>query len=152
MLDHGVAVETELSDDAHALWPGLDAMERDALRAVERLRAGESFQKIEMPPRAAELAVGDGLQARLFLLVYEFLYLAIFDGVEVVGGDLPLFALLARFRDGGRAQQAADVISAKRRLAPLHDSTSSPYLSCNLHDHGEFGPLFVFRQGIAFLG
>ena len=50
-----------------------------------------------MPPRAAELAVGDGLETNFLLLLDDALDLAVLDRFEFGGRDLALGPLLARF-------------------------------------------------------
>src|SRR6202008_3803507 len=79
-------------------------------------------QEIELPPRAAKLAVGDRLQSGRLLLFDDVLDLAILDRFEFGGADLAFGAFLARGFERRRPQQAADMIGAKRRLGSLrHD-------------------------------
>ncbi len=66
-----------------------------------------------MPPRAAKLAVGDGLQADILLLLDDALDLPVLDRFQGVGRDLALGALRPCVMDGSGAQQAADVIGAE---------------------------------------
>src|SRR5579864_5534525 len=73
-----------------------------------------------MPPGAAEFAVGDRLQADLFLLLDDALDLAVFDRSQFDCGDVALDALLARPLQRRRAQQAADMVGAERRLGAFH--------------------------------
>ena len=112
--------EADLADDARALRPGLQALERDALLHHVALGAVQAPQEVEMPPGAAELAVGDRRKPDLLLLLDDALDLAVLDRLEVGGSDLALGALLARLLQRGRAQQAADVIGAERRLGAFH--------------------------------
>ena len=60
--------EIELARDLQALGLGLHAMELDAVRRRHALAAGQMPEEIEVPPGAAELAVGGELQADLLLL------------------------------------------------------------------------------------
>ena len=69
MLQHRVVGEAELADDARALRPRLQALECDALLHHVAFGAVEAPEEVEVPPGAAELAVGDGLQADLLLLL-----------------------------------------------------------------------------------
>ena len=69
MRDHGMAGEAELAGDARALGPRLHAGKGDALVHDIALDAVETPEEIEVPPRAAELAVGDGAQPHLLLLL-----------------------------------------------------------------------------------
>ena len=68
MLDERVALQCSLPDDLHAARLGLHAGELDALLGLVALDAAEPLEKVEMPPGAAILAVGDELHADLFLL------------------------------------------------------------------------------------
>src|SRR5205085_9639537 len=80
---------------------------------------------IEMPPGAAELAVGDGVQADVLLTLDDPLDLAVFDFLQSVGRDLTLAAFRPRLVDALRTQQAADMIGSERRLGSFHAQTSS---------------------------
>src|SRR5262245_749696 len=125
MLDHRMAREADLADDARALGPRLHARERDPLVHHVALETSEAPEKIEMPPGAAELAVGDRLQAHRLLLLDQPLDLAVFDRFELGRRDLALLALPARLFQRSRAQQAADVIGAERWLGPSHACSCS---------------------------
>ncbi len=96
------------------------------------LDAVEPPEEIEMPPGTAEFAVGDRLQADLFLFLDDLLDLAVLDRLEGGGVDLAFGALLARFFQRRRAQQAADMIGAERRFGPFD---SSPDLFGDFDDH-----------------
>src|SRR5262249_44827657 len=86
MLDHRVAVERNLADRARPLGARAHAGKRNALRHLVALDAGQAPEEIEMPPRAAELAVGDGLEPDLLLLADEPGDLAVFDVRQGRGG------------------------------------------------------------------
>src|SRR6516162_7776566 len=120
MLQHGMVRESELADDPQALRLGLYAAELNALLGFVELDAVEQAEKIEMPPRAAELAVGGKLESGLLLPGDDLLDLAILDRLELGGGDCSLLAPGACFLEGSRTQEAADVISAERRFCSLH--------------------------------
>ncbi len=81
--------------------------------------AVEAPEEIEMPPGAAEFAVGDRLQADVLLLFDDAFDLAILDRFQRIGIDFAFGAPLARFFQRGRSQQAADMIGAERRLGAL---------------------------------
>ena len=115
-----MAVKTDLADDAHRARLGLDAVELDAVVGGVALDPGQAFEEIEMPPRAPVFAVGDRLKADLFLLLDDLLDLAVLDLLELRGGDGAGLALRARVFDGRRAQDAADVVGAERRLGSFH--------------------------------
>ncbi len=90
------------------------------------LGAVEAPEKIEMPPGAAEFAVGDRLQADLFLLLDDALDLAILDLLQLRPRVIsPLAFLRARLVDRLRAQQAADMVGAERALVSLIGVVSS---------------------------
>ena len=104
---------------------GLHALKLDAVVELVDLDAVEHAEEIEVPPGAAEFAVGRALQADLLLLLDDLLDLLVLDLLQLSGVDLVLLALLARFLDRRRAQEAADVIGAKRRLVSFHWVVSS---------------------------
>src|SRR4029453_9642561 len=79
-------------------------------------------EKVEVPPGAAELAVGRKLKAKLLLLLDDVLDLAILDRLELGRRDGALFALGARFLERSGSQEAADMIGTKWRFGPLHRS------------------------------
>jgi hypothetical protein len=71
-----------------------------------------------MPPGAAELAVGDGLEADSLLHADDIDDGSVLGGTQLIGGDrVILQASLARRLDGGGTQEAADDIGAEGRLA-----------------------------------
>ena len=115
------------------------------------LDAVEAPEEVEVPPGAAELAVGDRLQADLLLLLDDALDLAVLDRLERVGADLAFGASAARLVQRGGTQQAADVVGAERRLCVHAMLTSSPHFVGDLDDHRQLRPLLVFGQDIAFL-
>ena len=121
MLDHRVVGEADLAADLDALHLGLHALELDAVVELVELDAVEHAEEIEMPPGAAEFAVGDELEPDLFLLLDDLLDLAVLDLFQLGRGDRALFALRARLLDRRGAQQAADHVGAEGRLGALHD-------------------------------
>ena len=68
-----------------------------------------------MPHGAAELAVGDAVQADLLLHVDRVADAAVLDLAQARGRDLAGRGIGARLRQLGRAQQAADMVGAERR-------------------------------------
>ena len=64
MLDMRMAGEADLADHAHAFRLGIDAGKVDALAGLIHFDAIETFVEIEMPPGAAEFAVGREPAAR----------------------------------------------------------------------------------------
>ena len=84
----------------------------------------ELFEEIDVPRHAAVFAVGDRLQSGRFLLGDGAGDFAVFDLVKSLGCDLPEGALLARGLERSAAQQAADMIGAKRWGGALHSLPS----------------------------
>jgi hypothetical protein len=80
------------------------------------LGAVKTPEEIEMPPRAAELAVGDRLQPHVLLLLDDALDLAVFDVLQRCGADLAFGALGPRLMDRCGTQQAADMVGAEGGL------------------------------------
>ena len=83
MLDHRMAREADLADDVGPLGLGLHAGELDAVLDLLHLDAVERAEEIEVPPGAAELAVGCELQAAFLLLSDDLLDLGVLDGAAV---------------------------------------------------------------------
>src|SRR5262249_61516052 len=79
MLDHRMARKSELAGDAHALVAGGDAGKCNAGIHDVAFDPVEAPEKIEVPPGAAELAVGGALQPHLLLLLDGALDLAGLD-------------------------------------------------------------------------
>ena len=119
MLEHRWPEKPRLAAERAPIARGHSG-KRDAAVHLVALDAVEPPEKVEMPPGAAELAVGDGLQAGLLLLGDDRADLAVFDLLERIGGDLAIGAALARLLQRRGAQQAADMIGAERRLGALH--------------------------------
>ena len=95
MLDHRVRPgHAELAGDLDAFVARVRPPAK-AMPAVHDVLLGavEAPEEIEMPPRAAELAVGDRLQADVLLLLDDALDLAVLDRLQRVGRDLALGAL-----------------------------------------------------------
>ncbi len=119
MFDHRMAGEIDLAGDLERLGLGLDAMEFDRRRA-DPLDALQAPEKIEMPPRAAEFAVGRELQAHLGLFLDDFLDLTVFDIFQRGGRNLAFGEFRARLFQRRGAQQAADHVGAEGRRGALH--------------------------------
>ena len=108
---------------------GLGALELHRPRVgVNVLHVLKRLKEVEVPHGAAELAVGDGLQARLLLLFHQ-----LGDGLVLGGGQR-----LARDGAGGEigarlfqrlgAQEAADDVIAVRRVRCGHGG--HPFVRC----------------------
>src|SRR5438128_10219612 len=125
MLDHRVWLRhAKLAGHLDALGPRIYRGKLHAGLHDVLLGAVETPEEIEMPPRAAELAVGDRLKADVFLPLDDALDLAVLDRLQGLRRDLALGALRPRLMDRLGSQQAADVVGAKRRFHALHPHTS----------------------------
>src|SRR5262249_45714339 len=82
MLDHRMAGKSELAGDAHPLVAGGDACKCNAGIHDVAFNAVETPEKIEVPPGATELSVGDGLQPHLLLLLDHAVDLAVLERLE----------------------------------------------------------------------
>ncbi len=132
MLEHRMAGKAELAGDAHAFIAGDDRSKSDAGVHDVPFDAVEPPEEVEMPPRAAEFAVADRLQAERFLLGNDALDLPVFNIAERGRGDLALGETLARRFQGSGAKQAADMIGAKRRFSLFHHHWS-PWRQLRAH-------------------
>lgn len=123
MLDMRMAGKTDAVDHPHALRLGFHAGKLDPGAGGIHLDAVEALIEIEVPPRAAELAVGDGAKTDLLLLLDDLFDLAVFHRLELSGCDLALVMPGACLPQGGGTQQAADMVGAERRLGAFHQIT-----------------------------
>ena len=85
----------------------------------------------------AELPVRDGRDSGLFLKRNHFADAAVLDLAPGPVGDLAPLVPLQSQLELGRAQEAADMVGAKRRLAGLHDRISESWLSSLGHGDSE---------------
>ena len=119
VLQHRVAGETHPAGDLDAFVLSLHAVKLNpALGGVGR-DAVEAFEEIEMPPGAAEFAIGRELEPDLLLLLDNLLDLAIFDLFELRRRHLAPRVFFTCLLDRRSAQQAADVVGAKWRRCSL---------------------------------
>src|ERR1700676_4920904 len=108
VIQHRMVVrKIELADDADGVMPGLHAGELDALVGMEQLAPREILEKIEMPPGAAEFAVGRELQAGRGLPGDDLFDLHVLGLAQILSRNLALLQFGARFLDARRPQQAA---------------------------------------------
>ena len=84
--------------------------------AVMGLDAVEALEKIDVEIGAPEFAVGDPPEADVFLRAHDLANAFVLDRAQRVGGQGLGEELLARLFQPLRAEVAADVIGAKRRL------------------------------------
>src|SRR5262249_20301772 len=132
MLDHGMAGEADLAGDLEAVVARGHAGKGDTGLHCIAFDAVETPEKIEMPPRAAEFAVGDRLQSDAFLFFDDVLDLVVLDCFEFIDVDFAFGVPLARRFERRRPQQAADMIGAKRRFGALGHWFCSPYFHLSL--------------------
>src|SRR5579862_113378 len=104
MLQHRVLRETELAGNARRARPRLHALKLNAVVELPDFDAVEHAVEIEMPPRAAEFAVGGDLQSDILLLLDDLLDLAILDLLKLRRVDCAFLVLGARFLQRRGAQ------------------------------------------------
>ena len=125
MLEMRMAGEIDLAIDLDRLALGLDAVEFDRRRGDE-VDALQTAEEIEMPPGAAELAVGGQLQTDFFLLLDDLDDFAVFDFLQRPGVDRAGREFCPRLLENRGAQQTADMIGAKWRRRALGHCVSLP--------------------------
>src|SRR5664279_1067610 len=119
IVDMRVAGKADFADCSHAFGLGVDAVKLDAFVGVIKFDSFQSAEEIEMPPGAAEFAVGRELEPDLGLFLDDLLDLAVFHRPERVGFDFALGEFGARLLQWRGAQQAADHVGAERRRGTL---------------------------------
>jgi hypothetical protein len=102
-----MVAEAQLAGDLYAAGFGLHAVELNALLRFIALHAVQAVKEIEVPPRAAELAVGDYFQAAGALVLYHLADRFVFDLAQGGGVDFPGLKLLAGLLDNGRTQKTS---------------------------------------------
>src|SRR4051812_41770959 len=126
MLDHRMRhVAAELLVDAQQDWPRLRALELELALADIGFDAIEPDQEVGLPRSAAVFAVGDRFQSGLLLLLDQRCDLTVLDRLELRRRDPAALALAARLLQRRRAQQAADMIGAKRWFGSHHQPHTS---------------------------
>src|SRR6266699_1057789 len=91
-----------------------------------QIDAVEAVNEVDVPPVAAELAVGDRLQADVLLQLDGVLDAFVLHGAQRRTVDLALLVSGARGMECLRAQQAADVVGAERGF---HEGAPTPPVS-----------------------
>ena len=100
---------------------GLGALELYRPRfGIDVLDILQALQEVEVPHGAAELAVGDGLQARLFLLFHQVCDGGVLGGGQLLAGDGSGGEIGARLLEGLGAQEAADDVICVRGIGDSH--------------------------------
>ena len=104
---------------------------------------------------AAELAVGDDFEAELFLQPHEIADCRIFGCAQLLGRHVPGFGGLPRVEQSPRAEEAADMLGAKRRRWKLRHigcpgyrrfAISRVYAGATLRYHN-IGPITWAKPG-----
>ena len=103
--------------EIHVAGPAVEGHRQPPALAAEPAQAGE---EVHVPGPAAHLAIGDAEEPGRFLEPHRLA-----DGLVLRGGQggrarLPLVRLEAQRLEGGRPQQAADVIGAEGRARRPH--------------------------------
>jgi hypothetical protein len=113
MGNHRVLAKLDAAVDTYPFraWGGAD--ERHTGVVAMLFDAFESPEKIEMPPRAPQLAVGDRFEPEVFLALDDALDFGIFDPRQRDAVDLAERVLRARRFESFGTEQAADVIGTK---------------------------------------
>jgi hypothetical protein len=89
------------------------------------LHAAELLQEVDVEIGAAELAVGDALQADVFLELDDLGNGVVFDGAQGLFGDLAFLLLRAGVEQALRAQEAADMVGAERGVLACRHGVST---------------------------
>src|SRR5579884_1274019 len=122
-------VAAKLADHAQQNGPWLRAArgKLDLALADVGLDIVQPLQEIIVPGGAAVFAIGDGPKPERLLFADHALNLAILDFGECVHADLAALALVSRFLQRRRAQQAADMVGSEWRFGtgPAQPHTSS---------------------------
>lgn len=87
MLDERMVMTVQFAGHGGGVGGGDLVMEGDAMRGGDMIHTVEAPHEIEMPPTAAELAVGDDMQAGGLLLGDELGDEPILDGLQAGGVD-----------------------------------------------------------------
>ena len=123
MVAEDAAVQPELAGHAQTGRREVDValvaveVHRDVL--LDLLHAADLVHEVHVPGRAAELAVGDALQADVFLHLHDSADRVVLDRLQLRGAHAAVLVLVTRAQQLFRAQQAADVIGPERRLREL---------------------------------
>src|SRR3989442_12030903 len=101
------------------------AMEGGEL-VLGQLDAVEAVDEVDVPPVAAELAVGDRLQADVLLQLDDAPDVLVLGLAQLFSRDFAFFPLRADLVQFTRAQQAADMVGAERGF---HEEAPTPPVS-----------------------
>src|SRR5436190_13488655 len=117
MIEHGMRRwKTQPSHDMRGLRLGLHALELDTVTRVAYFDAVEHSEEIEVPPGTPEFSVCDTFEPDRLFRGGDLRDFAVFNLLELSCVYCAALAFGAGFLDRPRAQNAADVIGAERRL------------------------------------
>src|SRR3954465_6198458 len=85
----------------------------------------ERVDEVHVPRRAAELAVGGGLQPDRLLLAHDVADGVVLDGAQLVGAEAPRGVLVSGARELAGSQERPDVVGAERGAGPGGHAVSS---------------------------
>ncbi len=116
MFDERMVLAGNPSGHGGGVGRGHLVVEGDAVGCGGMVHAVEAPHEVEMPPAAAEFAVGDHMQAGGLLLGDEFGDGLVLDRLERCGIDFAGGEILTRGLELGRAEIGADHVGAERRV------------------------------------
>ncbi len=127
VLAKDAALEPQLAGDAQRGGREFEValfIVKTHLQVILYLRdAADLVEKVHVPRPAPILAVGDSMQANVFLHLNDLADGFVLDAAQFGGGNAAAFEILARLQHFFRAQQASDVIRTKRRPDSISPSS-----------------------------
>src|SRR6185437_7454272 len=110
----------------------------------------ELLEEVDVKIGAAKLAVGDSLQTEVFLEANDVANRHVFDGAQLGAVDRAVAVSLASVEQCRRAQEAADVVGAKRGCAAeTHRDSSKAYAGAvGRRMRAVAGKAFIMREQV----
>jgi len=125
VLDEGMVLSGDLAHDDGGVGRGLLVVEEVALARGAALDALEPPHEVEVPVAAAELAVGDHVEAGGLLLGDEVADSLVLDGLELGGADHAVVEVVTSLVEHVGAKEAADDVIAERGVVGVGHGGSS---------------------------
>ena len=122
MLNKGVILAADLTTDADRTVGRFLTLEVVAVVQFDFVDASKAPHKVQVPVAAAELAIRDGVVAGALLLFDQQGDLLVFNGGQLVTGDLADLELGTGIFDGLRTQEAAHKIITERGTQCCHNT------------------------------
>ena len=122
MLNKGVILAADLTTDADRTVGRFLTLEVVAVVQFDFVDASKAPHEVQVPVAAAELAIRDGVVAGALLLFDQQGDLLVFNGGQLVTGDLAGLELGTGIFDGLRAQEAAHKIITERGTQYCHNT------------------------------